>query len=283
MMHLLRLMRAALGLASRGWFVFPPRVGDKRPLPHFTQWEKRATRDRDQIYRWWSQSPYNIGIATGRSNLLVVDCDVPKDTTAAHGAYNLARLARQAGEPLPLTLTVLTPSGGVDYYFAAPRETNLGNTVGRLAPNVDTRGIGGYVVAPGSQTRKGIYRIIAHQSVQDMPGWITARLVPPPPPRPQEMAPQTADRYLAKILQAEASRVASAAVGSRNNSLNAAAFALGQLIGGGEISEGIARSVLEDAVAVHIGMDGFSRGEAERTMTSGLTAGMRHPRRLRRR
>src|SRR5690348_8828173 len=70
-----RLMSAALRLAERGWFVFPLRVHDKRPLPYFKRWEQRASRDPDSIYLWWHEAPYNIGIATGPSKLLVVDCD----------------------------------------------------------------------------------------------------------------------------------------------------------------------------------------------------------------
>src|SRR5689334_9960227 len=70
-----RLMSIALRLAARGWFVFPLRCRDKRPLPSFTRWEERATRDPDRIYLWWREVPYNIGIATGPSKLLVIDCD----------------------------------------------------------------------------------------------------------------------------------------------------------------------------------------------------------------
>ena len=44
-----RLMAAALKLVERGWFIFPLRPRDKRPLPHFTNWQQRATRDPDQV------------------------------------------------------------------------------------------------------------------------------------------------------------------------------------------------------------------------------------------
>lgn len=53
-----------------------PRPGDKRPA--ITGWEERATSDRSRIGQAWSSAPYNIGIACGPSNLVVIDFDVPK-------------------------------------------------------------------------------------------------------------------------------------------------------------------------------------------------------------
>src|SRR6476660_4829094 len=97
----LRLMAWVLQLAERGWFVFPLRPRDKRPVPGFTSWEQRATADPSQIERWWAVAPYNIGIATGPSNLLIIDCDVSQDATTAHGVDALGALAQQAGEPHP--------------------------------------------------------------------------------------------------------------------------------------------------------------------------------------
>jgi Bifunctional DNA primase/polymerase, N-terminal len=78
-----RLMGRALRLAELGWQVFPLRPGDKRPLPGFTNWEKRATTDPGQIIQWWTEAPYNIGIATGTSGPLVIDCDTSQDTGLA--------------------------------------------------------------------------------------------------------------------------------------------------------------------------------------------------------
>ena len=83
----LRLMRTALSLAERRWYVFPLRPWDKRPLPGFTRWEQHATTQPLQIERWCATAPYNIGVATGPSDLLVVDCDVPKGSSAPHGMH----------------------------------------------------------------------------------------------------------------------------------------------------------------------------------------------------
>lgn len=279
-----RLMASALRLVERGWFVFPLRPQDKRPLPGFTRWEQRATTNPSQIERWWAVSPYNVGIATGPSDLLVIDCDVATDHTAAHGVAALVALAEQAGESLPETFAVTTPSGGVHYYFRPPKQTPLGNTAGKLAPKIDTRGIGGYVVGFGSQTTRGYYSISVDVPVKELPAWLAARLLPPSAPRePREIATELADRYLAAILHGEAERVATAPVGTRNNALNSAAFILGQLVGGGDIAEGEVRDLLRNAAAGHIGVSKFSVAELERTIASGLTAGQRYPRQVKRR
>ena len=87
-------------------------------------------------------------------------------------------------------------------------------------------------------------------------------------------------RYVQAILQGEAERVRTARSGSRNNALNIAAYLLGQLVGSGEIRQQEAVSVLQAAASVHIGIEHFTEREMHRTITSGLTAGLRRPRYL---
>ncbi|NUT45758.1 MAG: bifunctional DNA primase/polymerase, partial [Saccharothrix sp.] len=143
--------RAALAAAARGWPVVPLRPHDK--VPALRGWADEATLDRDRIRRWWSRRPYNVGIPCGPAGLLVVDLDVP------HGREAFARRAWQHGDEDPRdTYTVATPSGGEHRYFQAP-DVPLGNTAGRIAPHVDTRGVGGYVVAAGSLVGRGRYRV----------------------------------------------------------------------------------------------------------------------------
>src|SRR3954454_25022495 len=101
-----RLMISALSLAARGWFVFPLRPRDKRPLPYFKRWEQRATRDPDTIFAWWTVAPYNIGIATGPSKLLVIDCDTSEEGTDWRLIGNDVRILDRL---LPRTFRVRTP------------------------------------------------------------------------------------------------------------------------------------------------------------------------------
>ena len=73
------LLSAALDYAGRGFAVFPLAVGEKIPLiskeagGHGVH---DATTDAAQIRAWWTAAPNaNIGVAAGRSGLLLVDVD----------------------------------------------------------------------------------------------------------------------------------------------------------------------------------------------------------------
>lgn len=82
------------------------------------------------------------------------------------------------------------------------------------------------------------------------------------------------DAYAAAALRAECADVAATGEGGRNHRLNAAAFSLGTLIGAGRLDENTATAALLDAAL----SAGLGEREAERTITSGLTAGRAHPR-----
>jgi hypothetical protein len=122
------LFSAALAAADRGWHVFPLQRGTKRHTLHgeaacpgtgpcadgHRKWEQRATTDPDRIRAAWSRTPYNIGIATGPSALVVVDLDQPKDSGDApcglHGSYD-DRPARRTRVPSMVRSPGATCSG----------------------------------------------------------------------------------------------------------------------------------------------------------------------------
>ncbi len=83
------------------------------------KWESRATTDPDRIRAAWATGAFNVGIATGPSNLVVVDLDVPKgkgSSDAAAGRRPLERSASAPGEAVPATRTVRTATGGTHLY-----------------------------------------------------------------------------------------------------------------------------------------------------------------------
>jgi hypothetical protein len=80
--------------------------------------------------------------------------------------------------------------------------------------------------------------------------------------------------YAMAALRQETRRVAAATPGTRNDTLNRAAFSLGQLAGAGLLPPLAVVSALAGAASCC----GLPRAEAIRTIRSGMDAGARHPR-----
>lgn len=261
----------ALCLAELGWRVFPLQPGSKKPALHghsrcpatgicrngHRGWEQRATANPARIRTCWGQVPYNIGLATKGSNLVVLDLDEPKpgerlpdgwsSLGVRSGAAVLDRLARRAGEVLPETYTVVTPSGGMHLYFRAPAGIELRNTAGELGPLIDTRAGGGYVVAPGSALPEGAYELYDDTEPAELPGWLVRALASKPSvalSTPHEIASAHRSSYVAAALRNEEQRVAAAPLRQQNNTLYIAALALGRLVAGGAVDEHTVRTVL---------------------------------------
>lgn len=113
---------------------------------------KDATTERGQIQSWWKAWPdANVGIATGvygERGLYVIDLDMDK------GA-DFESLRDCDLETLFCSRIARTGSGGYHIYLRCSQR--LPNTANRLGPFIDTRGEGGYVVAPPSRNANGPY------------------------------------------------------------------------------------------------------------------------------
>jgi hypothetical protein len=284
------LLKAAFDAADRGWSVFPLVPGWK--VPAIRGWEEQASTDRRRIFRWWVKNlRMNVGIAAGKSGLLVIDLDQaggdappPRFAGAGNGRDVLALLAAEAGAEMPTdTYTVATP-GGSHLYFRAPVGLNCRNSVGALGWKIDSRCHGGYVVGAGSQRPEGSYRVTRPSPVAELPGWLLEALTPPPVAvhDPGRLPPKRASAYVRAIVEGEAHDVATARTGTRHRSLLKAARTLGRLVGGGELGEADARDALLDAARGHLGVDGFAEAELIRTVEDGITYGIQLPRRIRR-
>jgi putative DNA primase/helicase len=146
-------MRAALKYAADfHWYVFPLVPRSKRPL--IAEWPTKASIDPPTIRDWWLKWPgANIGIACGPSKLVVVDCDVKNE--AANGLESWLDL-KQEHKINDATVTQKTPSGG-EHILYRSNGHGIHNSSGQLAPGVDIRADGGYIVAPPSRTSAGEY------------------------------------------------------------------------------------------------------------------------------
>jgi Bifunctional DNA primase/polymerase, N-terminal len=100
----------------------------------------------------------------------------------------------------------------------------------------DFRGVGGYVVGPPSLHPSGArYRWIIHDGLGRAPSWLVDLLRPERERAinsPQELRVGTA--YGQAVLRRELERLSQAQDGTRNHSLNVAAFKLGRLVAAGQ-------------------------------------------------
>ncbi|GAB1508181.1 bifunctional DNA primase/polymerase [Actinophytocola sp. KF-1] len=313
--HTTDLLAAALAATARGWHVFPLRAGSKEPAIHGEAQCPRTGDCRDghrtpeqratvalsaQDQAAWTVRRWNTAVATGPSGLLVIDLDVPKpDDKPRPDVWNLpgvhdgldvfVAVCEQARQPVPWdTFTVRTPSGGTHLYFRAPHGVRLRNTSGDrgrgLGWKVDTRAWGGHVVAPGCVVDGHRYEITNDRDPAPLPPWLCERLAPPPlptaPARPVTVGRDRRARYLESAIRAEAGKVANAASGERNHTLYTAAFALGQLVAGGELAAADVEAALLTAAGRHIAAGAFTERKARQTIRSGIRNGAVRPRRV---
>ena len=131
-----------------------------------------ASLDTDRVREWFTNTPYNIGLATGRdSGIFVLDRDDPDG-----GDTSLLALEAEHGG-LPQTLTQITGKG-VHYVFQIPSDLEIKNSVKKLAPGIDIRGNGGYVVAAPSKHENGKFYIWAgvqhplREEIAPAPEWL---------------------------------------------------------------------------------------------------------------
>ena len=170
------LLAAALAYAEMGYAVFPCVPGGKVPLTEHGFLD--ATTDAAKIEAWWAQNPAaNVGMAT--QGMVAIDADV------VDGRPN----PWLDGEPdKQLSLAVapmsITPRGGQHHLFRQPPGKAWRCTEGKLAPKVDTRADGGYIVVPPSIREDGrTYRwqetlelTVGPGQLPEPPAWLVERL-----------------------------------------------------------------------------------------------------------
>ena len=273
------LLSAAIAYARHGIPVLPVhtavggvcscrRSGCDRPgkHPRLRHGLTEATTDPVRLEMWWARWPdANIGLRTG----IVMDV---ADIDTIEGWHGLRHLL---GGAMPAGPRVRTGGGGWHVWF---QPTGNGNRV-RLLPGLDWRGAGGYVLAPPSRHASGAGYTWLIRPGRDLPRALralTGLIEGPPPVGPPPRPVARPERYAAVALEAEVDRVARAPVGTRNDTLNRAAFALGRLVAAGMLDAWTVRSELDRAAR----QAGLGRAEVSRTIRSGLTAGQESPRRV---
>jgi hypothetical protein len=289
--------KAALGQAIRcyvehGLAVIPLQIADKLPPLLVIDGEERrmawkpfaVTRPNlSQWKAWWRRyAPCNIGLVLATSEapdgkqLVCVDCDCPEQEEWVCRHW-----------PQPPTPMVRT-SRGLHRYFYAPAElqhfpgdedkpelpeVRAGTHYGLLPPSIHPDGtiyewIGGLEwgeVMPADLPAWGI-DLMGKSEVGAAPG------------KPVKVSDATGSAYGLAALQRETDELAAALEHTRNNKLNEAAFALGQLIAGGQLAEADVAAALRGACERNGWIPQYGDSAFVGTLRSGLTAGKLQPR-----
>jgi len=268
------MLAAALELAAAGLKVFPLSPKSKKP-PRGSRGHKDGTTNPRTIRRWWKKTPTaNIGISCRDSGIVVIDID-PR-----HGGLEtLEKLKMQLGA-LPITVMAKTGGrdGGFHLFFRHPGFPLVGN----LGPGVDVKSNGYVVVAPSEHPDGGLYAW-AHSPfetpIAELPvEWALALIKNEPNGKPTGKSAEkgraaTTTAYGRAAIERERKAVEQASQGARNEILNKAAYALGQLHAGREIAEDVRETLVQAAITA-----GLPEAEARSTVESGWTAGMAEPR-----
>jgi hypothetical protein len=281
---------------NAGLSVIPITYKGKRPA--IRSWERYQENvpATIEILKWF-KGKKNLAIIGGSvsKGLLIIDFD--HDADRIYGEWR-----RKVGEAAAALPVVKTGKG----YHVYLRCDNPGRNQ-KIARNsdhvyIETRGEGGYVLAPPSVHPSGARYELINGDLTDIPHIdqdTVERLLaaarefdepedeedkpptpPPPPPSPNgngnEPAGTRRDRYIQAAIDGEMNAVRNAPNGDRNNQIFRSTAALAELAGAGWISEqDVKRSMLQAA------SDLFGEApdrQTHRTIASGIKTGMASPR-----
>lgn len=293
--------QAALAYASRGIKIFPlwhavdgfcqcsdgPTCGSPAKHPRNRRGVLEASSNETTVTCWWAKWPdANIGLPAGANGLAIIDVD------PYHGGEeNFAKLASWCWErhniDIEATYTVGTGSGGAHRYYQQPEGgIKSASRSFRGKPGIDTRGRGGYVVAPPSVHAGGnLYRVTVALPPLPWPAILTPFMEPMP--APVEPAGVTrrpgatdGDRNIAWAqggLTAECARLRNlphSEGNGKNRELYNAANKLGQRVGSGWLDE---NTVIDELLAASSTWPGHGHRARLATIRSGLRDGIADP------
>jgi len=268
--------------------------------PRLGGWNKPGAgmlETADDIRDAFSRYPRaNVGVITGGpqySSIICIDVDPKHD-----GNTSLEKLFA-AHASFPPTWQARTGSGGSHYLFKHPgpgwivRNSQADDKKHhpKLGTGLDVKGDRGQFVAPPSAHASGKrYEWVnapgGDVGLAELPEWLLELIAEKvdsgkgkrrgsAASHRKTSAPSRTTSWAQKALVDECNRVLNAPSGSGNDVLNQAAFNLGQIVGGGALSEDEAVSNLLDA-ATSGGRR--PREEAAKTIHSGIKSGKASPR-----
>jgi hypothetical protein len=265
-----------------GWPLFP--VCARSKIPACACGFKDATRNPLAWKAWFDRDNEDgIGLPTGvASGIGVIDID-PRNG----GEASLAKIIAEHG-PLPGSAVSLTGGDGRHLLFSVDTPARPF----KLAPGIDVKLDGGYIVAPPSIHPSGkIYGWAPglapdEVSIAPLPSWChkpngaangktgTETQGPRVEVRYAADPKNAASRYFVGVAGRLRDGLRVAPVGERNDTLNRAAFVIAQLadLGGPNVDWAI------ECLRAAAGAAGLDEREIERTLRSGFEAGEGSPR-----
>lgn len=228
-----------------------------------------AASDPERIRTMFDQARHatGYGIACGRPPHFLIGLDLDQKNDV-DGVWELRKLCARKGIAVPRTIIIRTP-GGYHAWWTGPADVKVPNRASQLAPGVDVRGSGGYLVGPGSRGAKGLYTLASDAND------VTVHPIPP-----QLLQLMTADKERTRRATASPANawlmgggrslvglvrcVLDAAEGQRNNRLFWAACKAFEHAAAGHLDADAAEGALMQA-AVEVGLPDK---EAEATLKS---------------
>ena len=157
-------------LLARGCHLFPKHPGKK--IPAILNWQNSGFNNYDDIkqsFKWHPDS--NIGITCEPSNLVVIDCDINEK---GNGYENFIELCNSLEVDVK-TFTVQSAGGGFHFYFTNHKNLKIKTDQNKLGLNIETKAIGGCIMAPGQSIIKtdsheaGTYVVVNDDPIQPLP------------------------------------------------------------------------------------------------------------------
>lgn len=238
-----------------------------------------GTNSSQALSRMWINHPESLlGIRTGAlSDCFVMDFD--QHAGGANGLESLRDMKQKAPHLLPQTISALTGGGGIHLYYRWPEGLHVPNSQGRVAPGVDVRGEGGFVIAPPSQKPgRPAYRWYPGRSPweQDMePAPAALLALVAKAPQPQRVFGEITIDLTKEIhhdFREALFKLEWAGQGSRNGALYFASCRGGEAVAAGVLKLEEAKALLEQASG-KAGMS-YQGDGVPGTIRSGLNRGL---------
>lgn len=254
----------------------------KRPI---MKWSTEATTDEDILIAKHQWQPTALPALPISNLFLVIDAD--RHAGGADGVQALLDLAQgMPGQERWVGAT--TAGGGVHLYFQNRR--GIQNSQSVLAPGIDVKTAGGYIILPGSIRADGkIYAVTQGNPLCDplelppLPETFATKLLAAQDKGsslgddfvPGREATQRERRFYSSALARECTNIRNAGAGTWNNTLSRGAFTIFRMVAGGwgDRDEAV-RAVLGAALDARPTKD----GEARATMQSAWDRAKANPR-----